>query len=359
MPLIRRPSRDEELRKVYLENVSAVYAFLAYSVSARRGGGPHVGDVRARAARMAQLRPLALQRRGVGAGHRPPSPHRPLPPPAPPRRGPRSTSTRASSRRSPAPATRSSASSRRSGQELARRAQPARARGARPALRRGPARRRRSPDAGPQRGQRAPDHFAGAAPAQGAPARAPRAHGQRLTVRVWRTLRSSTRSCPSSPRISVGWSTTRGSSTVWQPCAETGSPPPRCSGERPSRLRTSTTVPKCGGRGAGSEHRVPLPSRPRARPCGSRCPEQGRLELLDELRRRLGPRGDEAPLELLGPDPIAQLAVRLRSGEPDCPGTNFGPVRMRQRSTARRRLSRASPASAAAGRARARWRRRP
>jgi RNA polymerase sigma factor (sigma-70 family) len=33
MPLIRRASRDEELRKVYLENVSAVYAFLSYSVS--------------------------------------------------------------------------------------------------------------------------------------------------------------------------------------------------------------------------------------------------------------------------------------------------------------------------------------
>jgi RNA polymerase sigma-70 factor (ECF subfamily) len=29
----RRPARDEELRKVYRENVGAVYAFLAYSVS--------------------------------------------------------------------------------------------------------------------------------------------------------------------------------------------------------------------------------------------------------------------------------------------------------------------------------------
>jgi len=31
--LSRRPSRDEELRAVYQENVAAVYAFLAYSVS--------------------------------------------------------------------------------------------------------------------------------------------------------------------------------------------------------------------------------------------------------------------------------------------------------------------------------------
>ena len=33
MPMRRRPSRDEELREVYRENVAAVYAFLAYSVS--------------------------------------------------------------------------------------------------------------------------------------------------------------------------------------------------------------------------------------------------------------------------------------------------------------------------------------
>ena len=33
MPMRRRRSRDEELRAVYRENVAAVYAFLAYSVS--------------------------------------------------------------------------------------------------------------------------------------------------------------------------------------------------------------------------------------------------------------------------------------------------------------------------------------
>ena len=82
----RRPSRDEELRRVYQENVAAVYALPRVLGFPGRGRGSHVGDVRARPAVVGQLRPVAIERARLDPRHRPASAHRPLPPAAPPGR---------------------------------------------------------------------------------------------------------------------------------------------------------------------------------------------------------------------------------------------------------------------------------
>ena len=62
MPLRRRPSRDEQLREVYRENVAAVYAFLAYSVSRDVAEDLTLGHIRAGGAVVGELRPGPLER---------------------------------------------------------------------------------------------------------------------------------------------------------------------------------------------------------------------------------------------------------------------------------------------------------
>ena len=120
-------------------------------------------------------------------------------------------------------------------------------------------------------------------------------HLQRLTRRIWRTLRSSTRSCPSSPRISVGWSTIRGTSTVRQPSAEPGSPPARCS-------LTPHSAAAPNGRKAAKGSADSRPTRPRtrrgARPEAARAPASA-CALCSDWRRwpplRPPARSDGAP----------------------------------------------------------------
>ena len=81
-PPLSRP----ELRRVYREHVSAVYAFFGYSVQGDRGGSDRL-DVRAGDPGLARVRPGTSTRTRVGTHNRAQPAHGPLQAPAPPRHG--------------------------------------------------------------------------------------------------------------------------------------------------------------------------------------------------------------------------------------------------------------------------------